>query len=169
MKRKVNLTHIVFALYILVLAWIILFKTAVSLEDIRMLAGERRVNFIPFYYDNDPNIRHHIKEVFLNLLIFVPFGVCLKMLGVTVKKGAVVALISTVCLEAVQFIFAIGGADITDVITNFSGAACGLVLFAAAAKIFKNEKKLCTVINVVALCLLIIFIALMALLIIANN
>ena len=169
MERKVTLTHIVFLLYLLIMAWIILFKTAFSMADVKMLVGERSANFIPFYYDNEPNVRYHAKEIILNILIFVPFGVCLRMLGNTLKKGAIIAVISTIALEVVQFLFAIGRADITDVLTNTFGAIVGLFLYLLAAKIFKNEKKLEKVTNIIALVLLSIFIALFVLLIIANS
>ena len=168
MKRKISLSGIVFILYLVVLLWIILFKTALSLDDIKMLAGERSINFIPFYYDNETSILFHKKEIILNILVFVPFGVCLKMLGATVKKGVIIALVSSVCLEAVQLMFGLGRADVTDLITNTLGAILGLVFYIIAAKIFKNEKKLNRVINLIALVLLSIFVALMALLVIAN-
>ena len=169
MKRRISLSGIVFILYLVVLLWIILFKTALSLDDIRMMAGERSINFIPFYYDNETSILFHKKEIILNILVFVPFGVCLKMLGASFKKGTVIALLSSVALEAVQLIFAIGNTDITDVITNTLGAVAGLFIYLIAAKIFKNEEKLKKVVNIIALVFLSIFIALMVLLVVANS
>ena len=167
--KKIKTEHVVFALYLVVLLWIILFKTALSLDDIRMMAGERSINFIPFYYDNETSILFHKKEIILNILVFVPFGVCLKMLGASFKKGIAIAILSSVALEAVQLIFVIGNADITDVITNTLGAVAGLFIYLIAAKIFKNEEKLKKVVNIIALVFLSIFIALMVLLIVANS
>ena len=159
--KKIKTEHVVFALYIAVLLWLILFKLAFRFEDILSLAGERKVNLIPFYYDNEVNIRHHIKEAMMNFIVFIPFGIYLKIFGVSFVKGTFWAGATSLSLELIQLAFAIGGADITDLITNTLGAAAGIFIYLLSTKIFKNEKKLKNTVNITAFILFSIFIALM--------
>ena len=51
--------------------------------------------------------------------------------------------------EVIQFIFAIGATDITDLITNTSGGVIGIGIAFVLSKIFKNSWKKC--INIVGL------------------
>ena len=166
--KKIKTEHVVFALYIAVLLWLILFKLAFRFENILSLAGERRVNLIPFYYDNEVNIRHHIKEAVMNFFVFIPFGFYLCAFGLSFKKGVLAAGSTSLILELIQLAFAIGGADITDLITNTLGALFGILIFITLLKIFKNEKRIVKFINTVAIIGFSLFFALMAVLIIAN-
>ena len=89
--------------------------------------------------------------------------------GVSFVKGTFWAGATSLSLELIQLAFAIGGADITDLITNTLGAAAGIFIYLLSTKIFKNEKKLKNTVNITAFILFSIFIALMILLIVANN
>ena len=101
-----------------------LFKLSTSLAG---LPDIRTVNLIPFHYDEETIT--HLPEVFLNVVIFVPLGVYLKIC--TNKKlliNALLVLFTSLFFEVLQFIFAIGGSDITDIITNTVGGICGIFL-----------------------------------------
>ncbi|KAM9864845.1 hypothetical protein ACIFOC_02592 [Leucobacter aridicollis] len=73
-------------------------------------------------------------EVAANFLVFVPLGL---LLGVLWPRRAwwsgtlLIAAISTT-YEVLQFVLAVGAADITDVIANTAGGAVGLALVACA-------------------------------------
>ena len=155
MKKKISLTHILFGIYCILLIWIILFKLSASLEYIRMMAGHRAVNLIPFYYDNEVSM--HLSEVIKNLLIFIPFGLYLCMLGMGLGKSVLTGFIFSLTMELCQYAFAIGGSDITDIITNTLGTLIGVTLYLVLTLIFKNKVKLNKVLNILALIVTLLF------------
>jgi glycopeptide antibiotics resistance protein len=57
----------------------------------------------------------------------------------------------TLTFEAVQFIFAIGRSDITDILGNTLGGLIGIGIYTLASKIFKNRTA--QVVNMLALVL----------------
>lgn len=168
MKRKLNLTAVIFVIYSILLLWVVLFKLSFSIDDIRSLAGERSFNFIPFYYDNEVNVRFHMKEVMLNFVIFAPFGFYLKMLDAPTLRAFVCGLASCITLEVIQFAFGIGAFDVTDIITNTAGCIAGVCACLLATKLFKNEKRLYKTVNVMMLIAFFLFALLAAVLIVAN-
>jgi len=74
------------------------------------------------------------------VLAFIPYGLFVHILWE--KKPILKQFLPIVCtsflFEIVQFIFAIGGTDITDIITNSLGGFLGIVL---AIGIFKISNK----------------------------
>lgn len=50
MNKNKKITITLFEVYILLLIWIILFKTSFSVSEIIDLSKERSTNLIPFYY-----------------------------------------------------------------------------------------------------------------------
>lgn len=44
------------------------------------------LNLIPFHYDREIGTYFHITEILENILIFVPFGMLLKILNINNKK-----------------------------------------------------------------------------------
>ena len=85
MKKARNLTKTIFIIYCGILIWTVLFKMAASPEELRYLTGIRKLNLIPFDYRGGiPRIL--IRETAMNVLVFIPFGFYLKMLGVSGGK-----------------------------------------------------------------------------------
>ena len=70
-------TVILFAFYLIMLTWIILFKLALSPSDLPHL---RTVNLIPLGDPLRVNGQADYGEVMQNLLAFVPFGIYLGLL-----------------------------------------------------------------------------------------
>lgn len=161
-----NLTNILFIIYCMLLVWIILLKLSFSIDDIMTLDRFRRINLIPFYYPNE--VKSHFSEVIENLLIFIPFGIYLKMLNKGNKKTILYGFLFSLVLEISQFIFKIGATDITDLITNTFGTVIGVCGYVLLEKIFKNKEKLNNVLKILALVVTILFCIMMLLLIIAN-
>ncbi|MBQ2729238.1 MAG: VanZ family protein [Clostridia bacterium] len=166
-KRKLTATHIIFGIYFLILVWLVLFKLTFNFSDIQMLGGDRSVNFIPFYYDSDVG-RFHLKEVIMNVLVFVPFGMYLKMLGASVGKSILIGFLCSLFFEIIQFIFAIGSTDVTDLITNTLGTVLGICVYVLSLLIFRKKSLADKVINTVAAVLLSLFLLLAILLFTAN-
>ena len=168
MKRKsCQFMLVLFLIYLILLVWIILFKLQFSIHDLDMV---RSVNFIPFYYDKEIGTEFHLKEVFENLLIFVPMGIYLQMLlpkGRFHGKLAVIAGTSLL-LETAQYVLAIGRSDITDLLTNTTGGLLGLALYCIIARLLRNRERADKLFLVLAVIASVIVIGLLALLLFLN-
>ena len=168
MRRKsCQFMLVLFLIYLILLVWIILFKLQFSIHDLDMV---RSVNFIPFYYDKEIGTEFHLKEVFENLLIFVPMGIYLQMLlpkGRFHGKLAVIAGTSLL-LETAQYVLAIGRSDITDLLTNTTGGLLGLALYCIIARFLRNRERADKLFLVLAVIASVIVIGLLALLLFLN-
>ena len=133
--KKITLGLLVF--YLVALTWIILFKIQFSIADLPHL---RNINLIPFADSVIVNGTIDFSEIIQNVLAFIPYGLFVHILWE--KKPILKQFLPIVCtsflFEIVQFIFAIGGTDITDIITNSLGGFLGIVL---AIGIFKISNK----------------------------
>ena len=162
-KQK-RLSCIVFGIYLILLAWLVLFKFATSLSELPSMRG---INLIPFFYDQETSA--HLKEVLYNIIVFVPLGVYIQIFKKdwkTVTKCTVVFLISFI-FEVVQFIFAIGASDVTDLIGNTFGGIVGILFCIIMKKI--APKKFVSIINVFGLLIEIMAIGLLVLLWATNS
>ncbi len=153
-SRKMTIT--LFILYLLVLSGIILFKTRLSFAFLHyhfnfVMDVERSMNFIPFGAMLHLNGRPSYNEIIYNGLAFLPFGIYISMLG---KKKTFLQLIVPIILtslffEVIQYIFALGASDITDVIANTIGGIAGLGIYFMFHKICKENTH--KVMNAIAL------------------
>jgi glycopeptide antibiotics resistance protein len=125
-------SKIIFYSYLILLVWMILFKFA-PVEQ--MLATHRSINLVPFAQSGGR------LEVLINILAFIPFGfmgfVVFKKTSFWLKIGMIIGL--SFLFECLQFLFAIGASDITDIITNSFGGLLGL--FAAYFYHKKSDKS----------------------------
>ena len=118
-----------FAAYLLILLWLVLFKFSYEPFAVIRDFQTRSLNLIPFAYARN-------SEVIANLVAFIPFGV---MLGVNFKQvdwGYKIAVIFafSVVVEIIQYCLAIGATDITDIIMNTAGGSIGLAGYVALGK-----------------------------------
>src|SRR5580765_8591079 len=129
------------ALYIVTLIWIILFKLTFNISKI-LHYQHRSLNLIPFAAPSKVHGRINYGEIILNCLFFIPLGLLLnvnfKKIGFLPKLAFI--MIFSVSAELIQYIFAIGATDITDVITNTAGGIIGLKLYDINNKYIKTEK-----------------------------
>jgi glycopeptide antibiotics resistance protein len=142
------LTIILFAIYILILTSIILFKLPFRSD---FSDGIRVINLIPFQgsYDEDGVIVW--EEIRDNILIFIPFGIYICMLrsmwSLGRKTFAIIGL--ALAFEVIQFTFALGISDITDIIDNTLGGFIGIAIYTILFKIFKSRTNM--IVNILAL------------------
>ena len=164
-KEKRVFAYVVMGIYLLFLCWLILFKLADSIDKIPSMRG---INLIPFHYDQLSNTRFHKMEVLYNVLVFIPAGFFFSALGKRkVISGIIVSAMLSLCFETIQWIFALGASDITDVITNTAGGALGTLMFFAMGKLFNGHQlKIACIIGAI---LEAIFIILMIVLSILNK
>ena len=94
-KRAV---YTVFGIYLVLLAWLVLFKFATSLSELPSIRG---INVIPFYYDQETSV--HLKEVLYNIIVFIPLGVYIQILKEDWKIAmkCMVAFLTSFLFEAV--------------------------------------------------------------------
>ncbi|MGE7883798.1 VanZ family protein [Bacillus sp. NPDC094077] len=133
--------------YLFALTWIILFKMQFSFQD---LPDFRRINLIPFAGSVIKNDQIDIGEILYNVLAFIPFGIYISMLKPRwsfLKKIAVIAGVSLL-FEVLQFIFAIGGSDITDLMGNTLGGIIGAGVYVVFCKLFRTKAN--KILNVLA-------------------
>lgn len=147
-EKQYPLTIALFIVYLFILTWIILFKLTLNFSNLDHL---RSINLIPFSSSVIVNGQIALKEIAYNVIIFIPFGIYVCMLTPkwSLPKKIVSCLGASFILELLQFIFAIGASDITDLIGNTLGGIIGIGIFYIFIKIFKT--KALGIINIIAL------------------
>lgn len=125
-----------FAVYLALLAWIIVWKVEIPFADNGPGAvGERRVKLIPFIATADYAASAPL-EIVVNFLLFVPFGLFLGLLapGWPLWRRIGVIAGASLVLELLQFALALGSTDITDVIVNTAGGLLALGALSLATR-----------------------------------
>ena len=137
-KQKV-FTIILFAVYMLLLTGVILFK--LPFYSAKLSDGIRVINLIPFQGSFDENGVLVLREIMQNTLLFIPLGVYICMLKSkwTFWKKLLPIIGLTFAFEILQFIFALGRSDITDILDNILGGLIGIAVYALLFKIFKSK------------------------------
>ena len=117
-----------FAVYLVLLAWIVLWKLEVPYVGEGALRQIKLVPFVPSgtFGASAPS------EVVANILLFVPFGLYLGVLAPSWRwwKAAAAIAGASLVLEAAQYLLSVGSADVTDLIANTAGGLVGLGLLA---------------------------------------
>lgn len=151
--------------YLIALTWIIIFKLQFSITDLPHL---RNINLIPFGDSVITNGTIDFDEIIQNLLAFIPYGLLMHILWE--KKSFLKQIAPIVCtsflFEAVQFIFAIGASDITDIIANSMGGIMGVLIAVGISKV--SKKHWIGLINIVSLIGAILLTLLTAILLLSN-
>ena len=163
MKQNRKLTKVLLMVYLLALTWIILFKLQMDFSNLRDM-NYRSVNLIPFAGSGIVDV----SEILLNVAAFVPFGIYVSMLkpdGGFWKKVLPIFCVS-LFYEVMQYVLAIGGSDITDLIGNTLGGVAGIGVFAGLYRLF--GKKIIKILNILALIGTVAAVAFLVLLVIAN-
>jgi glycopeptide antibiotics resistance protein len=125
----------------------------------------RIINLIPLLGSFDNNGIIHFSEIIINILAFVPLGIYICMIKAPwsfVKKILAIAEL-TFIFEIVQFVFVIGRADITDIISNTLGGIIGIGIYALLFKALKGKTNKIITVFATALTILILLIVFMLL------
>lgn len=156
--RKI-LSRGLLALYLVTLIWLVLFKLKFNISSV-LNYHHRSLNLIPFAAPSIVNGEINFGEMIFNCIFFIPFGLLLnvnfKKIGFLPKIASI--LVFSLSAELIQFIFAIGATDITDIITNTFGGFLGLKLYTLCNKFINNE-RLDTVIMSIGAVLFVLFIS----------
>jgi glycopeptide antibiotics resistance protein len=154
------LSRTLLAVYLLILLWLVLFKFSVDFSAV-LEYHTRSLNLIPFATVSRDNLR----ETIYNFVVFIPFGL---LLSVNLKRTSfwrtlAFVFVFSLAVETIQFVFAIGVTDITDVFTNTSGGFVGLILYTLSNK-YVDNKTLDRSITIAGTILLILLIVLLGVL-----
>jgi glycopeptide antibiotics resistance protein len=97
----------------------------------------RVLNLVPFANSFGGRDGSGWSQVVENILVFVPFGIYLSMVrpGWGFLRRVVVIAATSAAFETIQYAFAIGRADITDVIDNTLGGVIGIALYLLVSKL----------------------------------
>ncbi|MDE7122025.1 MAG: VanZ family protein [Oscillospiraceae bacterium] len=144
--------RICFVIYLLALLYLLFFKRITVLnpliEDIKYYGFWRCIkswiNLVPFrtisnYIEcMDPISIYSIfydyafQNLAGNVLLFVPFGVCLPYFLPGLRKFSkffITSLLTILCVELLQLITLLGACDIDDLLLNLPGCCIGFVIF----------------------------------------
>lgn len=156
-----KLTIVLLIAYLIALCWILLFKLSVRFSYM----ANRKVNLVPFreffFYG-----KMDLGEIIMNVVIFVPLGIYAGILfnNWSAGKQFFLFFVTSLIIEACQFILAIGAFDSTDVITNTVGGIIGWLLFKGIEKVFNNSIKAQKIINIIAVTATVVMIVFLVLL-----
>jgi glycopeptide antibiotics resistance protein len=148
------LLFLLFALYLVLLAWIVVWK----LEVPHIGGGElRQIKLVPFA-PSACDGASELSEVVANVLLFLPFGLYLGLLAPTWPSWKTAGTVAgaSLALEVAQYVLAVGSSDVTDLITNTTGALAGLGLLVLArrrlgARTVAAMTRVCSILTVLAL------------------
>lgn len=133
---------ILFIIYILYLIWAVLFKFSFSYSEIPF--RRQVVNLDPFYLLRGSYISPFIiREKVMNIIIFIPFGAYLYLLGQ--KKfvpNFLIIMLTSILFEIIQFSFSLGTCDVADVLTNVIGGVFGYLLTYFTLRISNREERM---------------------------
>jgi glycopeptide antibiotics resistance protein len=148
------LLFLLFAIYLVLLAWIVVWKLEVPYIGGGELRQVKLVPFAPSACDG----ASELSEVVANVLLFVPFGLYLGLLVPTwpwwKTAGAVAG--ASLALEVAQYTLDVGSSDVTDLLTNTTGGLAGLGLLVLArrrlgARTVAAMTRVCSALTVLAL------------------
>jgi glycopeptide antibiotics resistance protein len=158
-------TVVLLCVYAVLLVWIVLLKLSAP-ADLKYLRCERSLNLIPFHYGTE--VGTHLDEVILNVLVFIPLGLYCGMLGRKAWKAILIGFGVSLAFEAVQYAFAIGAADVTDLISNTAGTAIGVCIYLILHRVCRRTDRLYRVLNIVLCIGTALFVGAAAFLLLAN-
>jgi glycopeptide antibiotics resistance protein len=154
MSETKILSKTLLVLYILTLLWLVLFKFSFDPLSVLFNYQTSSLNLIPFADTSR-------SEMISNFVVFIPFGL---LLSATFKKPTfwlkfTYVLVFSLAVEMIQYIFAIGVTDVTDVIMNSLGGLLGLLLYNFGSK-YMNLQRQDQFIVIAGMILLILFLLL---------
>lgn len=164
-KRQKNLSLVVFSIYMILLTWLILFKFAINIYDLDHI---RNINIIPFRESMIVNGKLELSEIIYNILVFVPLGVYISIFkqNWSFIKKVMPSFCLSLLFEILQFTFAIGASDITDIIGNTLGGIIGIAVCFLFKKILKE--KYIRIVNIIGIIVEIVAILMLVILLTSN-
>ncbi len=141
MKKGKGIVTAAFVLYAALLIWLVMFKLELDPANIY---SYRQLILIPFSRPGALNMRTVVWEIVLNVLAFIPLGLYLSALEKPKKawQRILIGLGASLVFEILQYVFAMGTSDVTDLINNTAGTALGVLLWLPVKKLLKEKAAL---------------------------
>ena len=146
MSNKVKMSNILFygvmGLYFVIMFWILFQR--------RSMSGLRIVNIYPFstiqgYFNINGAFLSDfaITNILGNIVIFIPMGIYISLFRKKTSVWINTILVGLVSLsvEILQYIFAVGMADVDDLILNTIGGFIGVILFKWIHNVYQEKAK----------------------------
>ena len=129
----------------------------------------RTVNLIPFWYDRSSALLIHLQEMLYNVLVFVPLGLYVSIFRPewALWKKVLPCFAVSLLFETLQFAFALGVSDVTDLINNTLGGVMGILLHVLLQKTLREKSV--AVVNLLGFATEGLAVSLLAILMIANG
>lgn len=151
-----RIMQIIFTVYILLLLRFTLFKyvALTRIPDAFFMLDERDYNIMPFkaIYEMIKGLSQLrlVENIAGNILLFIPFGVLFPMASSFEDETPIYGFITTLLIEVAQYAFAMGAADVDDIILNFAGVMIGyhIIYRWIILNIFRQRETLLTVMAV---------------------
>ncbi len=123
---------VLFVVYLLLLAWIVLWKLEIPFVG---GGGLRQIKLVPFAATTGAGASTPF-EIVANFVLFVPFGIYLGLLAPMWpwQKAVCAVAGASLILEVAQYVLAVGSSDVTDVVVNTAGGLIGIGLLNLARR-----------------------------------
>ncbi len=155
------LLYAVLAFYIILFLSIVVFKYVSPLE---LFNGNRIIfrgmNLLPFrtikgyltgtFYVSQSVV---LKNVLGNIVLFVPLGIYLQLFKKDKKILPSIFWVFGIStsVEIIQFVLAIGSADVDDILLNCTGGIIGILFYKILNAMIKNDDRIRTAITILSL------------------
>ena len=142
--NRENITRAVFIIYIIG----VLFLTFIVRETMILRTSDNRGIVLEPFREIDamlhqPNHFFWFMQIFLNIMLFVPFGFLLPMISERFRSlwlTAVIGFMFSAGIETMQYITGRGLTEVDDVINNTAGALIGYILYVTVMWIYKRTQ-----------------------------
>lgn len=123
-----------FVVYLVLLVWLTLWKFELPYAGAAAVTA-RPIKLIPFVA-TDENGASAPWEVLANLLLFLPFGIHLRLLAPSWRLWSTTALfaVASLLIELSEYVLSVGSFDTTDIIVNTVGGLAGVAVVALARR-----------------------------------
>jgi glycopeptide antibiotics resistance protein len=131
-----------FVVYLVLLVWLTLWKFELPYAGAAALTA-RPIKLIPFIA-TDENGSSAPWEVLANLLLFLPFGIHLRLLAPSWRLWPTTALFAgaSLAIEIAEYVLSVGSFDTTDIIVNTIGGLAGVAVAALAQRGLQGRTRL---------------------------
>lgn len=157
-----RLLVVLFVVYLSLLVWLVLWKLdvpVIGLED------RQAIKLIPFVASGSAGASAPL-EIAANLVFFLPFGVYVALLAPSWRwwRAGGAAVGTSLALEIAQYLLAVGRSDMTDLVSNTTGALLGFFLVVVLRRVSQERAvgvltRVCLVGTAIALLASVLFFA----------
>ena len=146
-KYNKLLTYMSFAVYIILLIWVVIFKWTNYISVEESIITFRELNLVErLYACKQSFFGFNIIDIMLNVILFIPLGLFFKLIFrrkyLVILTGGIFSFI----FEISQFLTCIGMFNMFDIIANTTGCVLGYVLFLFFEKII--NKRFVNIVNI---------------------